>query len=172
MNMRHNELYINENNESVIKSKTMIGRYSLWSDHSDVKFSDVYGKENFEFKPDKIIFLVPLWKKDLFFLRTENPKGIISEQFMYCAQSEKIPKENFSRWFSELALNSLVRSISFWALVLFLIFGKNVLFAAAILAVPNYLIVRRNNKRYLIERVLFFETIAWVGLGILSFFST
>ena len=149
MNMRHNELFLDNNNDFTVRSKDCIGRYSMWFDHSDVKFTDVYGKQNFEFKPHRILFLVPLLKTDLFFMRTENSNGIISEQFMYCSVSEKIQKKNFWRWLAELAISSVIRSFSSWIFICSLVFGNYLLFPLlGTFAIPFYFINRKYVKRY------------------------
>ncbi len=164
--MRHNELFLDNNNKFIVRSKDCIGRYSMWLDHSDVKFTDVYGKQNFEFKPHRILFLVPLYKKDLFFMRTENSIGIISEQFMYCSVSENIPKQNFWRWFATSILYYIPRSISCWYFLSSLLFRFQILSLYSLYVIPVlYFLLQKTHRSYGIRKVNLAESLYWIILS-------
>jgi hypothetical protein len=168
MNMRHNELFLDNNNEFIVRSKDFIGRYSMWLDHSDVRFSEIYGKKNFEFKPQKILFLVPLLKKDLFFLRTENSKGIISEQFMYCSVSvsEKIQKKNFWKWLAISIIYYIPRSVSCWYLLSAQLFQFQILSLYSLGIAPAlYFLLNKTHRSYGIKKINLAEAIYWIILS-------
>ncbi len=122
LNLRHNEIFINEKSEIVMRSLDRVGRYSAWFDHSDVLFKDVYKNVSFEFIPHKIHFLVPLFKKDLYFLCTETKNGIINEQFIYCTQNviqeKNIYVQNFYKWFLMTLFRCFLNSVTFWLLII------------------------------------------------------
>lgn len=171
MNMRHNEIFLNNDNEYVTVSKTTIGRYSQWSDHSDVYFFDVYKQKNLEFKPFKICFLVPLIKKDLFILRTENKSGIISEQFVYCAFSEKFETYSFAKWISFFALNFIFKSITGWYIIFLKIFNQDIATLPSLwFPLLAFIILYRLNKFYSFKKLMVIEISFWILISLVLTF--
>jgi hypothetical protein len=97
MKMRHNILVHNDKGEFVFHSQTQVGRYSQWFDHSDIHFFEVFRKPEFEFKPHQIHFLVPLFKKELYLVRSENKEGTLSEQFIFCSDLKNLQILSFPK---------------------------------------------------------------------------
>lgn len=165
VDMRHNELILNENGQFVFRSKTKIGRYSQWFDNVDVLFKDVFQKSEFEFLPHKIIFLVPLFRKELFLVRTENKSSVVSEQFMYCSTPEKFKIQPFAKWLFSFVLNVGFHSVTLWSVGVLQFLHQDILSVAGLITpVLMYLALSQKNKFYLIQKVMMTEVVIWILL--------
>lgn len=170
LNLRHSEIFISEDNKIVIKSLDRIGRYSMWFDHSDVSFKDVYKINNFEFSPYKIHFLVPLFKPDLYFLCTENSNGIVSEQFIYCTkkiiQENNIYIQNFFKWFLMTTLRCFLNSVTFWLLLIALPMQLEFFqFKFVSLLCVVFAVLFFKTKFYLFKKVMVVEVLLWLVIS-------
>jgi hypothetical protein len=163
--MRHNEIFKNSNGDFVFRSQTKIGRYSQWFDHSDVRFLDVFKKTQFDFQPYKIIFLVPLFQKDLFLVRSENKKGVFSDQFMYCSFSQLFKIQKLQDWLLSFFLEAISHSVTLWSFLILKLAGQNFVSVPG-LVIPFcfYFISYRHSRSYLIRKMILTELIIWIML--------
>ncbi len=165
MNMRHNEIFKNSNGEFIFRSQTKMGRYSQWLDHSDVRFTDVFCKTDFEFQPYKIIFLVPLFRKDLFLVRSENEKSILSEQFIYCSSPEHFHIQQLSAWLLSFFIQAILHSVSLWSFLILKLAKQDFMsILGFIIPICVFSMSYRHSRSYLIRKMILSELIIWIIL--------
>lgn len=163
--MRHNEIFKNSNGDFVFDSQTKIGRYSQWFDHSDIRFLDVFKKTQFQFQPYKVLFLVPLFRNDLFLVRSENQKEIYSDQFMYCSFSQLFKIQKLSAWLLSFLIRTLLHSVTLWSFLMLKLSRQDfVSVQSLVIPVCFYLISYRHSRSYLIRKMILSELIIWIML--------
>jgi hypothetical protein len=165
MNMRHNEILKNSKGDFVFSSQTNIGRYSQWFDHSDVRFSYVYKKTQFQFQPHKIIFLVPLFQKDLFLVRSENQQGVYSDQFIYCSFPELFKIQKLRAWLFSFLIQAISHSVTLWSFLMLKLSRQDfVSVPSLVIPVCFYFISYRHSRSYLIRKMILSELTIWILL--------
>lgn len=164
-NLRHNEILKNSNGDFVFQSNTETGRYSRWFDHSDIRFSDVFKKTQFQFQPYKILFLVPLFKKDLFLVRSENEKRIYSDQFIYCSFPQFFKIQKLSAWLLSFLIQAILHSVTLWSFLMLKLSRQDfVSVQSLVIPVCFFLISYRHSRSHLIRKMILSELIIWILL--------